>query len=366
MSFEPKYTITNNLLRYIARIEACREVIHNAPIVPAWQSKFQQDTVVRSVHYGTHLEGNDLTMEQTEKLMRLEGVEEPEQAVQIAGITAEFQDVQEVLNYREVQDWICDHATTTQKALEYSEELLQDIHRMVCKRIIPEAQVGTYRRQQVVVRAVDTGEIAFRPPAYIEIGRLLSEFFTWLNSLEARELHPVIRAGIAHYEIVRIHPFAEGNGRTARALMMLLLYSEGYDVRRLFSLEEYFDKDADGYYKAILSVQKSTGSDLTYWLEYFSYGLALELDRVKEQVLKISQDVKLKSKLGAQVALSERQLILLEILHNQGELTTTDAAKALPMISTDTILRDLKDLIRKGIIHKFGVTKGVMYKLNDA
>lgn len=365
MAFEPKLTITNNLLRYIARIEACREVIHNSPIVPAWESKFQQDTVVRSVHYGTHLEGNDLSLEQTEKLMRLDGIDEPEQAVRIAGITAEFQDVQEVLNYREVQDWICSHAESGQVTGVYTEDTLAEIHQMVCKRIIPESQVATYRRQQVVVRAVDTGEIAFRPPAWADIPRLLSEFFFWLNSAAGRELHPVLRAGIAHYEIVRIHPFTEGNGRTARALMMLILYSEGFDVRRLFSLEEYFDKDADGYYKAILSVQKSAGSDLTYWLEYFSYGLALELDRVKEQVLKISHDMKLKSKLGAQVALSERQLIMLEILNTQGELTTTDAAKALPMISTDTILRDLKDLIRKGIIHKFGVTKGVVYKLNE-
>ena len=140
------------------------------------------------------------------------------------------------------------------------------------------------------------------------------------------------------------------------------LQGRKYDIRRFFSLEEFYDKDAYSYYE---NLHKASDGDLTSWLEYFSYGLSVELDKIKQQVLKLSQDVKLKTKLGAQVALSERQIILLELLQKNGELTTIEANKALPLVSTDTILRDLKDLIIKGVIKKQGVTKGVSYRLNE-
>ena len=90
-------------------------------------------------------------------------------------------------------------------------------------------------------------------------------------------------------------------------------------------------------------MQQSGSQDMTYWLEYFGYGLAIEVDKVKSQVLKLSKDLKLKEQLGRQVSLSERQIILLEILQHQGEITSEQAQQALPNVSTDTILRDIKE-----------------------
>ena len=320
--------------------------------------------------------------------------EEAGQVAQDAGIYARHRDVQEIINYRSVLEWIDTHAADGRGFALFTEETLKKLHELVVDKLGPEdissssvslisqpssisqptsqsanqstfQPTNSYRTQQVVVRSVESGEVAFRPPVAIDVPFLIQEFFTWLNSREAQDVHPVIRAGIVHYELVRIHPFIDGNGRTARALALLVLYSEGYDVKRFFSLEEYFDKDVQEYYRAILSVQESETQNMTYWLEYFSYGLAIELDRVKEQVLKLSQDLKLKQKLGTQIALSERQIILLEILQRQGQITTAEANEGLPMVSTDTILRDVKDLIEKGIIMKEGVTKGVVYKLVD-
>lgn len=383
--YKPNYSISNNLLKYIGRIEACKEIITNAPLVPAWEARFREEAAVRSVHHGTHLEGNEVTKDQTEKLMRLDVGQDEEagKVAQDAGIYARHRDVQEIINYRLVLEWIDTHAADGRGFALFTEETLKKLHELVVDKLGPEDTSSTsvsaafshlspisqhtnaYRTQQVIVRSVESGEIAFRPPVAIDVPFLIQEFFTWLNSREAQEVHPVIRAGIVHYELVRIHPFIDGNGRTARAMALLVLYSEGYDVKRFFSLEEYFDKDVQEYYRAILSVQESETQNMTYWLEYFSYGLAIELDRVKEQVLKLSQDLKLKQKLGTQVALSERQIILLEILQRQSQITTAEANEALPMISTDTILRDIKDLIEKGIIMKEGVTKGVVYKLVD-
>lgn len=365
--YTPRYTISNNLLKYIGRIEACREIILNAPLVPSWEAHFREDAVVRSIHHGTHLEGNEITKEQAERLVHLE-VEKNEDAGQVAqdaGIYAKHRDVQEVINYRSVLEWIDQHAIGDEKKHLFTLDNLKKIHAIAMDKLMDTDSAHQLRTQQVVVRSVETGEIVFRPPVSLDIPFLLEEFLTWLNSKDAQEIHPVIRAGIVHYELVRIHPFVDGNGRTARAMAMLVLYAEGYDVKRFFSLEDYFDKDIQEYYRAILSVQQHAERDATYWLEYFSYGLAVELDRIREQVLKLSQDIKLKNKLGTQVALSERQIILLELLQSTGQITTTEANAALPMISTDTILRDIKDLVEKGIIRKFGVTKGVVYKLSE-
>ena len=231
------------------------------------------------------------------------------------------------------------------------------------QKLLPDEQIAVFREKQVTVRGAANGQVVFRPPVSVEVPFLIKDFFTWLNSAETEELHPIFKAAITHYYLVYIHPFVEGNGRTARAFATLVLYNAGYDFKRFFSLEEYFDSDVDAYYQALLSVQQSSDQNLTYWLEYFAYGLALEIDKVKQKVLKLSQDLKIQRELGQQVALSERQIILLEVLQNQGHITSDDAQKALPNVSVDTILRDLKDLINKGVVQKHGVTKGVSYTL---
>lgn len=233
------------------------------------------------------------------------------------------------------------------------------------QNLIDDQYVGEYRTKQVIVKSANDGQVVFRPPVSVEVPYLVDEFVEWLHSPHIAQLHPIFRAAITHYQLVYIHPFIEGNGRTARALATLVLYATGYDFKKFFSLEQYFDKDVQAYYDALLSVQQNQHHDLTYWLEYFCYGLALEIERVKEQVLKLSKDLKLKKELGQQVALSEREIIILELLQNQGEITSGDAQRALPNVSVDTILRDLKDLIDKGVIQKHGVTKGVSYTIKE-
>lgn len=348
-------------MQYIASIEASREVISHSPIVPAWEVKFQQEAKVRTVYHGTRLEGNELSNEQAQRVMAIEGTD-PSDVAHRAGITAKERDVQELLNYRSVLDWINDWGKQNMgRYPQYDEELLKTLHRISVSRLIPPEQTGVYRTQRVVVRSVETGAVAYTPPDPADLPPLLADFFAWVNSSGGRTMHVVLRAGIAHHQLVHIHPFIEGNGRTARAFSLALLYAEGYDVKRFFSLEQYFDNDIEGYYRAIKSVQDSGSMDLTYWLEYFSYGLALELDRIKQQVLKLSQDFRTTKRLGQQVALSERQLIIMEYLQDQGQVTSSELNRILPMVSTDTILRDIKELMDKELIRKHGKTKGVYY-----
>lgn len=359
--FNPNFTITNNLLTYISKIEAAKTIIEMSPLVPSWEAKFRDDAMTRTIHYGTKIEGNDLTEEQASQVIRLTE-NDSEAVIKKTGIVARDRDIQEVINYRNVISWMNTLDKRTYESI-FNTQTLKEIHAITTKHLIDEGDVGTFRNKQVIVKSAVGDGVVFRPPISVEIPFLIDDFFFWAKSPSVNSIHPIVRAAITHYQLVFIHPFVEGNGRTARAMATLVLYTLGYDFKKFFSIEQYFDSDVETYYQALLSVQQSSQADMTYWLEYFCYGLAIEIDKVQRQVLKLSKDLKLKKQLGKQVALSERQIILLELFQNQEVLTSEDAQSVLPHISVDTILRDIKDLIEKGVIKKQGVTKGVRYRL---
>jgi Fic family protein len=348
--YAPKYSISNKILKNIGVIEAAKEVIENAPLVPSFEKEFQSDAIVRTVYHGTHIEGNDLTMVQTRKV--LEGGE----------VYARPRDIQEVINYRNVVVLLDELAA---KRGGYEVEMLTDIHKLTVYKIVAEDKVGVIRNVNVVEKDEATGETVFSPPPFVEVPYLLEDFFVWLNEPGSGDIHPVLRAGIAHYILVAIHPFVEGNGRTIRAFATLMLMREGYDVRRLFSLEEHFDNDPAAYYEAFNLVDRQSPNigarDLTLWLEYFTEVLGVELTKVKEKVRKLSIDTRLKVKFGEQITLTERQMRLVEYLSDQGGGGMQELRKVLPMVSEDTILRDVRSLLEKGIIKKEGSTKASRY-----
>jgi predicted HTH transcriptional regulator len=136
-------------------------------------------------------------------------------------------------------------------------------------------------------------------------------------------------------------------------------------IGKNFAIEEHFDSDPASYYEAFRVVDKQSKNigqrDLTYWLEYFTHALAVELARIKDKVKRLSMDTRLKVKIGKQIALTERQMKLVEYLSNAGSCVMRDLQRVLPMVSEDTILRDLKDLMEKGIVRKEGSTKASRY-----
>jgi Fic family protein len=348
--YKPKYSISNNILKNIGDIEAAKEVIENAPLVPFYEKQFQSDAELRTVHHGTHIEGNDLSLVQTKKVLEGEDV------------TAHDRDIQEVINYRNVVELLDELSV---KRGGYTKDMLKDIHKETVKRIVEEEKIGEFRKTQVVIKEEGSGRVIFEPPNFVEVPYLLDDFFEWFNSKEAGEIHPILRAGIAHYVLVSIHPFVEGNGRTVRAFATLVLLSEGYDIKHFFALEEHFDDDPASYYEAFANVdshaEKIVERDLTAWLEYFTKVVAVELSKIKEKVRGLSIDSKLKGRIGEQVALTERQMKLVEYLSENRSAAMSELKEVLTMVSEDTILRDLKDLIDKGIVRKEGKTKASRY-----
>ena len=356
--FIPKFTITNNILKNIGIVEAAREIIMNAPLVPAWEAKFRKEAMERTVHHGTHLEGNALSEEEVRDV--LDGQE----------VIARDRDIQEVLNYRNVLKFIDNVQTQigSSGSYNFTLETIFGIHNLTTDRILPPDAVGQFRIRQVVIRNTKTGQISYTPPPAVEVPYLIEDLVNWINSDEAKQVHPILKAGIIHYEIARIHPFVDGNGRVARAVATLVMFLDGYDIRKFFSFEEYFDENPMQYYLTLQAVSNQLvldthERDLTPWLEYFTEGVAIELNRVKEKVQRISVDAKVKDKLGGQVMLNERQMVIMEFLHRHKSMQNKDFRKIFPDYSDDTVLRELKFLKQKGLVKKIGGTKKATYIL---
>ncbi len=341
----PSFIITNKILSSISKIEAAEEVIKHAPLLPLWEKQFKEDAVVRAVYHGTHLEGNQLQKDEAKDVLMGKDV------------VARPRDIQEIINYRKVNELIDEEVR--KKIENITEPFIKKVHRIIVTKVLDEAMSGEYRTKQVVVKNSQTGEVTFTPPSAIDVPFLMREFTYWLNRDSTTELHPVLKAGIAHHELVRIHPFVDGNGRVARVLATLIMLLGGYDIRRFFSLEEYYDKDSHSYYE---NLQKASAGDLTAWLEYFTWGAAIEFDKVKEKVLKLSRDVKMKERFGGkQIYLNDRQVKLVEYIQEVGYLQNQSFGTVIQDVSEDTILRDIQDLIKKDLIKKVGSTKAARY-----
>ena len=342
--FTPSFVITNKILNNISKIEAAEEVIRHSPLLPLWEKEFREDAIVRSAYHGTHIEGNALQKADAKDI--LEGRD----------VVGRPRDIQEIINYRKVIEYIDEEAV--KKIEKITEQIIKKLHRIIAYKVVTPELTGEYRDKQVVVRNSETGEVTFRPPPPLEIPFLMREYLYWLN-WDDKDLHPILKAGIAHHELVRIHPFIDGNGRVARILATLILFLGGYDIRRFFSLEEYYDKDAVSYYE---NLKKASAGNLSSWLEYFTFGASVEFTKIKEKILKLSKDVKLKEKFGGkQIYLTERQVKIIEYIQEIGYLQNQTFPTLFSNISEDSVLRDLQDLIKKELIKKVGSTKAARY-----
>jgi Fic family protein len=314
-------------------------------LIPKWSVNLRQEAIIRSAHSSTSIEGNRLSLEQVSELAR--GRE----------IMAARRDKQEVLNYLDVLKNI----KNLIKANFITEKDILNIHYLITKDTLDNPKdCGIYRNRYVVVGNRFTGEIFFRPPQNQEVPILVKDLLEWINSEELKELDPVIEAGIVHYELVRIHPFIDGNGRTARVLAALILYLRGFDVNQFFCLDDYYDSDRPAYYKALQSVKPDI-LDLTNWLEYFVEGVNISIEAVKERILRLSSRRLQKAK-GKQVALTERQMRIIEFINQNGKITNRDVREMFKL-SDEGALKEIKKLTNLEIIKSEGKGRALQYIL---
>ncbi|MBU0477959.1 MAG: Fic family protein [Candidatus Omnitrophica bacterium] len=350
MAFNPRYTITEKILNNLTTIATAREVIEQAHLIPKWEASLRRQAKLRNTHSSTAIEGNKLTLEQVEALADGKNV------------IATDKDKKEVLNYLEALDTL--HSITEKGKIKVAD--LLNVHRMVSKDVLRDNKhSGAFRDRQVFVgkRVFDgTGfkeEVEYMPPNTEDVPALVKEFITWLNAQKTWKTNPVLLAGITHYEIARIHPFIDGNGRTARLFAALILYLSGFDHRRLFALDDFYDRDRPAYYAALKTAQENN-NDITLWLEYFTTGMAYSVNEVKETVLKLGAKKKRVSK--EQISLSEKQMKIVEFINTNGRVTNKDL-QLLFDISAQAVHKELSKLLELKVIKSVGAGRSLHYIL---
>ena len=341
--FKPNFKYTHRIVNNLVEITSAREVILNAYIVPKWEISLRKEALIRATHASTAIEGNPLSLEEVSKL------------AQGRELTAARKAKQEVLNYLSVLENIDNY----QENGKITEKFILKLHKDITKNTLDNLSYeGEYRNIQVYVGNRITGKVIFLPPAPKEVADLMKKFVEWLNSKEAQLLHPVIIAGISHYEFIRIHPFVDGNGRTARALATLILYLKKFDIKRFFALDDYYDSDRALYYNALKSVDQKT-LDITNWLEYFTEGGFISISKVKERVLQLSLERR-KKVIRGQIALTDRQMKIVEHIYKNGRLTSGEIQKMFK-ISRQAAYKEIKKLIELNLIKPKGSGKAVYY-----
>jgi len=343
--FKPNFHYTHKIVNNLTAIAKARAVILNAPLIPKWEVSLRREALLRSAHSSTAIEGNPLTLEQVSELA--------------AGrdIMVRRKDKKEVLNYLEALEKIPEFAE--RKPFKLSD--LLELHKLVTRDTLENpADEGSLRNQQVAVVNRATGQIIFMPPPTDRVGALVEEFLEWFNSEEVNEIDPVLEAGLAHYELVRIHPFVDGNGRTARVMASIVLFKRAFDIKRFFALDDYYDKDRRAYYAALKTVDQDS-LDLTGWLEYFTEGVAVSLKAVEDKVIGLSQDIKFLKERG-QIALTDRQVKIVEMLL-QNEKLTIGQVKDLFGFSRQMALKEMTKLVDLGVVRPKGRGRGAYYEL---
>ncbi|MBI4189324.1 MAG: Fic family protein, partial [Betaproteobacteria bacterium] len=253
MNYEPQFTITPALLARVEAIAAVRERIQGAAVQVAWIPALQKDTRARNAHSSTAIEGNPLTLEQVRAV----------EAGEVLPVPTRIR--REVVNYFAALRHVEKQAA--KKRLTH-EDVLR-LHGIIAGEVMDQGEAGRYRTMRVRVGA-------YVPPPPEEVSGLMFEFLEWWNK-DSPALSPVLSSAIVHYRFEAIHPFADGNGRTGRALALWELYRRGFDSHHIFSVDEFYWEDRPRYYAALQAVRRQ-GDDLTSWLEYSAEGLQQTLE----------------------------------------------------------------------------------------
>lgn len=263
--WRPRYILTPAIARGLMAIEAARAVVERAPLPPLAEAELRRRARIRSTHYSTRIEGNRLTLAEAESV--------------IAGSQTVFRgrerDVREVQNYwnalLRVEEWAAQKTPLT-------EELIRRLHALVERG--PHSRPTPYRDGQNVIREAASGAIIYLPPEAADVPGLMAGLVAWIQRAEREGLPAPLIAALAHYQLVTIHPYFDGNGRTARLLATFILHRGGYGLHGFFSLEEHHARDLAGYYGSLAThphhnyYAGRAETDLTAWLEYFIGTLA--------------------------------------------------------------------------------------------
>lgn len=332
--------------------------IKDLPILPELAANIEEELIRRSIFGTAAIEGNPLREEEVaEILSKSEGEEKLKRAET------------EIRNLKSVYDFITS-LQTAESLFELTEDIIKKIHAIITKNIDYEDNIpGQYRRHKVMVGDKEHGGI-YTPPKILEdIKTLMKEFVDWINSKELLVLDPAIRAALAHYHLGLIHPFGDGNGRTARVVEALLLRTAG--IRYIpVMLSNFYYRNIDDYFRAFSNSINNKEDEITPFLEFIMKGFIECLKEIKGKITFYIRRFTLReyySDLKKIKGINQRQhdflIILLDYLK---PFTLVDLFNKSPFnvlygkVSERTARRDLEKLCKEKVL----LIKNSHYELN--
>ncbi len=316
MPFSPSFQITTRIANCLIRIEAARQVMIHLPINPAVLASLRESARLDSTHYSTMIEGNLLTQAEVSQVI-----------AKNEHFPGRERDEKEVLGYYGALEYV-ERLAAERRRL--SEIQIKTIHALVMSGGSKRKPVPTpYRDGQNVIRDSRSRAIVYMPPEASDIPGLMGGLVAWVNRSMSEEIPCPIIAGLAHYQFATIHPYFDGNGRTARLLTTLILHLGGYDLKGLYSLEAYYARNLEAYYQA-LTVGPShnydmgrESADLTAWLDYFCQGMTESFESVRNQA-EAAAGLGLTDQAEAIRRLDPRQRKALELFRSSTTITSRD------------------------------------------
>jgi len=341
--FTPKLQITPALTKLLMDIEASRQAVSGLPITVQVLTSLRESARLVSTHYSTQIEGNRLTQAQVEEV------------IQGGSFPNRERDEREVKNYYRALDHL--DSLLKNAGPEILEADIQVLHGLV---MAGKEKPTAYRDGQNVIRDSASNAIVYMPPEAGDVPTLMESLFDWIN-LECRkeELPAPIIAGIAHYQYATIHPYFDGNGRTARLLTNLILHKLGYGLKGIYSLEEYYARNLQGYYEA-LNVGESHNyymgraeGDITHWLSYFCEGMADAFANIRLQASEAAAAGGIADQSPLLRELDNRQKQVLSLFAHSKFVTTKEIAELLG-IQPRSALNVCKKWVEQGFIIQHG------------
>jgi Fic family protein len=279
IKFEPCYIITSKIANGLLRIESAKAKVLHLPLTPTVLKSLRETARLYTTHYSTMIEGNVLTKDQVENVVKHQG-----------HFPGRERDEHEVKGYyaalTKVEQWAASDTHVTEK-------MIQTLHALVMADGKKNVKPTSYRDGQNVIRDSRTRTIVYMPPEAKDVPNLMQGMVHWIDN--NADVPCAIIASIVHYQFATIHPYYDGNGRTARLITTLILHLGGYDLKGLYSLEEYYARNLGAYYEAI-SIGESHNyymgraeADITKWIEYFIEGMAIAFENVLKRMVKADE-----------------------------------------------------------------------------
>ncbi len=278
MGFEPRFQITGETAQALMRITQAKVALENLPVTPQLLRSLRQSARLLATHHSTQIEGNRLTAAEVEDVI----------LNQQSGTPGRERDETEVRNYYRALEHV---ESLAERWEPLTERDIRVIHGLVMKG---QGRPTPFRDGQNVIKDSGTNAIVYLPPEHTDVPELMKDLVAWLNEALDNELSPVpVIAAIAHYQFATIHPYYDGNGRTARLLTNLVLHRSDYGLKGIYSLEEYYAKNLGAYYAAISIGEHNyymgrAEADITPFISYFVAGMRDAFERVQQEAEKLS------------------------------------------------------------------------------